>query len=594
MLAENLSNELFGNSISGYHWILNDADPILVLRLCQKFNISEALAKIMVNRGIKDISYAQNFLEPKIKNMMPDPFKLKDMDKAATRLANAVTNNEKIAIFGDYDVDGATSTALLRKFFRDLQVEPIVYIPNRLTEGYGPNPEAFKSLKDQGCSVIITVDCGSTSFEAVEAANEDNVDIVILDHHLSGPEFPDACAIVNPNRSDEDFEYKSIAAVGVCFLAAIAIRAKLRSMKWFEYNPPEPDLMMYLDLVALGTVCDVIKLSDINRAFVAQGIKIMSQKNNVGIAALADISGITSKLESYHLGYMMGPRINAGGRIGESMLGAELLSSNDATTANSIAQKLNDLNEERKALEMEIHRQAMFDIKNKELDKDSAIIVCGDNWHQGVLGIIASRIKERYRKPVIVISVMDGVGKGSARSIEGINLGALFSEARDSGILLSGGGHAMAGGLTISEEKIPEFQRYIAERIEVLDTSFEKAKEINIDSVLTVRGISYQFVNDIMKASPFGNGNPIPKFILSSVKISMVKIINNMHLMVIVHDEGDSSKQTLKCMLFRGLDTKLGKFFLEGVGKILNIVGTLQINNHNNNKVDFIIEDACM
>ena len=593
MLEKVIEDDLFGRSIKGYNWMLTDTEPMVISRLCQKFGISEVLAKIMANRGVSEIADAQNFLEPKIKNLMPDPFELKDMDKAASRLANVVINNEKITVFGDYDVDGATSSALLKRFFRDLGIDVGVYIPNRMLEGYGPSAEAFKKLKDEGNSLVVTVDCGSMSFEPIKAANEYGLEVIVLDHHLGGEELPEAYAVVNPNRLDEDFKYKSIAAVGVAFFTAVAIRAKLRAMKWFDYNP-EPDLMDYLDLVALGTVCDVMVLSDINRAFVAQGLKMIAKRKNVGMAKLANVAKIDSRPESYHLGYVLGPRINAGGRVGEGLLGTELLSTEDPEKANDIALKLDDLNEERKAVEALILEEAMQKIVDQDLAEKPIIVVYGNDWHQGILGILASRIKEKYKKPAIVISLKDGMGKGSARSIAGINLGTLFSNAKLKGLLVEGGGHAMAGGLTIEEAKVEDFISYLDNEIKGTHESFDKAKELSIDSVLTVRGICLDLVKEILKAAPFGNGNPQPKFVLSEVIITMSKIVGTMHVMVIVRDKNDEAKKTLKCILFRGTDTELGDFFLNGVGKSVNIAGTIQINNWDHTKIDFIIEDAAV
>lgn len=588
---------VFGKSVKSLHWKVADPDERLVTALCQKLNIPEVLAKILVNREIKSVDEAALFLNPKLRDFLPDPFILFDMDKAAERIAQAIINQEKVIIYGDYDVDGATSCALLKRFLSKVGLDAKIYIPHRINEGYGPNTEAFRQLKEQGTNLVITVDCGTVAFEPINEAKQLGMDVIILDHHLSNDELPNAYAIVNPNRFDETFPIKSIAAVGIVFLTIIAVRSKLREKNWFIEK--EVDLLQYLDLVALGTVCDVMQLTGLNRAFVAQGLKIIAARNNLGIATLTDIAKLTAVPQSYHLGYILGPRINAGGRVGEGDLGSELLATDQPTVAYNIAIKLEQLNEERRAIEAQILEQAIAEIEDKLLFDKSIIVITGVNWHQGVLGILASRIKEKYAKPVAVISIIDGVGKGSARSIPGIDLGTLLGIAKSNGLLLHGGGHAMAGGFTIIEDKIEAFTQFLNEQLNDSQHLFERYKEYFIDSVLTIPAVNGELVSVINQAAPFGQSNPQPKFLLRNVVIVNVKVIGKSNLMVIVGDDrrivGNSNTNgTLKCIIFKALESEIGNIILNSIGHRIDIVGTIQPNFFDKAKADFIIDDISL
>jgi single-stranded-DNA-specific exonuclease len=598
MLADshNESGSLvFGKSVKLLSWRLAEADERLVVAFCQKLNIPEVLAIILVNRGIKSVEEAELFLNPKLRDFLPDPFTLIDMDKAAERIAAAVMNQEKVTIYGDYDVDGATSSALLKRFLSKVGLESEVYIPHRINEGYGPNTEAFKQLKEQGTDLVVTVDCGTVSFEPMHEAKQLGMDVIILDHHLSNEVLPEAYAIVNPNRFDENFPIKSIAAVGVVFLTIIAIRAKLREKKWFIEK--EIDLLQYLDLVALGTVCDVMHLVGLNRAFVAQGLKLIAARNNLGISTLVDIAQLTSVPQSYHLGYILGPRINAGGRVGEGDLGSELLATEEPHVAYNIAVKLERLNEERRTIEAQILEEAFAQIERDGSYSKPIIIVTGEGWHQGVLGILASRIKEKYSKPVAVISLVDGVGKGSARSIPGIDLGTLLGIAKLEGLLIHGGGHAMAGGFTISQDKIVAFDKFLSDKLVNTESLFEKYREYFIDAVLTIPAVNGKLIEVVNQAAPFGQANPQPKFLLRDVVITTVKVIGKANLMVIVADDkrlAGNANGTLKCIVFKALETAMGNVILNSIGHKVNIVGTIQPNYFDKDKADFIIEDISL
>jgi single-stranded-DNA-specific exonuclease len=560
--------------------------------LAQQLDIPEILARILANRHIHDVQEAEAFLDPKLRHLMPNPFEMKDMDKAVQRIVDAVINNERICIFGDYDVDGATSTALLRTFFRDLKVDVEIYIPNRFTEGYGPNAPAFRKLKDSGVQLVITVDCGAVSHEPLAKAKEYGLDVVVIDHHIGGPELPEAWAVVNPNRFDETFPHNNIAAVGVAFLVSVAVRSRLRELNWFDYNH-EPDMMKYLDLVALGTVCDVMPLRGLNRAFVSQGLKLIAARRNVGIATLGNVAKIDTRPHSYHLGYVMGPRINAGGRAGHGMLGAELLSCTDPAIALELATKLEELNNERKTIEALAFENAIREIEVNGMHEKPIIFSVGQEWHQGILGILASRLKERYGRPSAVISIVDGVGKGSIRSITGVDIGQVICRAKSQGLLLEGGGHSMAGGFSVDPAKLNNLHEYFIQEVGQIEESLIEARRYKIDSILALGGVNRELFDTIALAQPFGSGNPQPKFAIFDVSVIRVSKLGGANLSVIVGEKKSGGVfETMKCVAFRCIDTPLGNFLVESLGKKINIAGTIQLNYWDENKVDFVIDDV--
>lgn len=587
------NGQTFGRSFRGFNWKLAKANERLVAGLAQKLEIPEILAIILFNRGILDAESAEAFLDPKLRHYMPNPFDLKDMKKAAARIASAIINKEKVAVFGDYDVDGATSTALLKRFFRDLGRDVEIYIPNRMLEGYGPSAAAFQKLKDNGNTLIITVDCGTVSFEALEHAHKMGVDVVVLDHHLGPATLPPAHAIVNPNRVDDDFEYKSIAAVGVSFLTLVAVRSELRDAGFFTDAGPEIDLMKYLDLVALGTVCDVMSLTGINRAFVTQGLKLIASRSNAGLAVLSNVAKLDASPHSYHLGFVIGPRINAGGRVGEGMLGSELLSTDDSDKALEIAMKLEKLNDERRAIEAITIEEVFRSIEENKLYEKPIIVVNGEGWHQGILGIIASRVKEKYGRPAAIISFVGDVGKGSARSVTGIDLGSLLSTGKSMGLLTEGGGHAMAGGFSVLRSKLNDFYEYACDCLKNTEEFIERAKDIKIDAALSLSAINGKLVKTINKAAPFGVGNSQPRFVVNNVIIVDARTVGRDHVMFIVADKKTDTGVacTVKCMLFKAVDTEIGNFILTGIGKTISILGTIQAHYLDDRKADFVVED---
>lgn len=591
--------ENFGHSITEKKWVCKLPSKRVMLHLEQSLGIDSNLSTILANRDIETIDAARMFLEPKLKDLLPNPFDLKDMDKTANRIASAIKSGEKITIFGDYDVDGATSSAILLKFLCAFGLEPKLYIPHRLNEGYGPNKNAMEIIANEHKSdLLITVDCGIVSFEPLEYAKELGLDVIILDHHLSRERMPKVDAVVNPNRLDEDFPYKNLAAVGVVFLTLIAVRTKLRELNFFKENKDieEPNVIQYLDLVALGTVCDVMKLNGVNRAFVAQGLKLIKNRSNIGIATLGNIVNMDSIPKSHHLGFVIGPRINAGGRVGQGSLGPKLLSTEDPAEALSIAQQLDHLNDERRAIENTILSNAVEQIHSKGLHKKPVIMVYGKEWHLGILGIIASKLKEKYGKPSAAISIINGQAKGSARSIPGIDFGTALSNAKNDGLIIEGGGHAMAGGFTVSESKLEEFYEYMIATANKSPESFENAKLIEADFVLDVDSIDFDLAKTVERAAPFGNGNSQPRVILRDAVVIRASLVGKVHIMLIIKDKYSASDKpkTLKAMVYRAMDRNIADFLICSVGKTLNFVGTLQFNNWHLEKVDFVVEDIAV
>jgi single-stranded-DNA-specific exonuclease len=490
---------------------------------------------------------------PSIRAFMPDPSIFRDMDRAAARLADAVVAGEQVAVFGDYDVDGATSAALMVRLLRELGLSPTAYIPDRLMEGYGPSGAALVRLAKEGASLIVTVDCGAQAFEALGQARDAGVDVIVVDHHKCASELPVAHAVVNPNRLDEDAgaAHGHLAAVGVAFLLGAALLRTLRDRGLFARRP-EPRLLDLLDLVALGTVADVAQLRGLNRAFVAQGLKVMASRRNVGLAALIETSRLTRAPTCSDLGFALGPRINAGGRVGKSDLGVRLLTTDDPDEARVIATELDRLNEERRAIESVVQEAA-----EATLAPDRAVaVLAGHGWHPGVIGIVAGRLKERLNRPAIVIAIDDaGVGKGSGRSIAGVDLGAAVLAAREAGLLAAGGGHAMAAGLTIAVDRIPEFAAFLEERLHAAVEQAAADRALLLDAVLAPGGVCPDLVTALEAGGPYGMGWPAPRVAAGPVRIVKVDVVGNGHVRAIV---AGNDGRSLKAMAFRSAETALG------------------------------------
>ncbi|MCW8914752.1 MAG: single-stranded-DNA-specific exonuclease RecJ [Magnetovibrio sp.] len=580
-------------SLSGKRWLVKAADERQAMALTQRLRVHEVVGRVLASRGL-DVESAEGFLEPKLKTHLPDPGHLKDMDKAATRIADAVENDEQIAIFGDYDVDGATSSALLKRFLEAAGAKVRVYIPDRMEEGYGPNAPALLKLKDEGASVAITVDCGQVAFEPLEAATDAGLDIIVVDHHVGEPRLPKAVAVINPNRIDDDSPHGQMAAVGVAFLVAVAVNRELKDRDWYAERTP-PNLMQWLDIVALGTVCDVVPLTGVNRALVSQGLKVLAQRTNPGLRMLGDVAGIKEKPGAYHLGFVLGPRINAGGRVGQSDLGTRLLSTANESEALSLAQRLNDFNAERQDIEAAVLDEAVVQIDN-QLDGGEAgpiVIAHGKGWHPGVVGIVASRLKDKYNRPSCVISFDGDVGTASGRSVSGVDLGGAVIAARQAGLLVKGGGHAMAAGFSIEREKLPELEAFLAERVVKAVGNNPPPPGVYIDTITSAAGANMHLVKTLEQIGPFGVGNPEPRFCIKDAIVAKATPVgaDQSHVSLILTDTGGGGR--LKAIAFRAFDTDLGKALMNHGGMPFHFVGRLRINVWNGyESVQLMVDDA--
>ena len=575
------------SSVLGKDWVSKTYNEESVNFLKDNLNLSEITSKLIAIRKIK-VSDVNLFLKPKIKNLIPDPFILKDMEKAVSRTVESIQKKNKIGIFGDYDVDGATSSALLGNFFKSINQDVEIYIPDRKTEGYGPSKKGFEKLIRNESKLIFTVDCGTLSFEAINYSKTKNVDVLVLDHHQSELELPDAHSIVNPNRFDDNSNLKYLCAAGVCFMFLVALNKKLRDLKWFkDNNINEPNLLNYLDLVSLGTVCDVVPLVGLNRAFVKQGLEIFKKKKNLGIKTLKNICGIESNINTYHLGYILGPRINAGGRVGKCSHGANLLLSDDSKEIFKIASELELFNKERKILENNMLNKIEKNIQINQ--SEPTIVLSGHNWHGGVIGIIASRLKEKYNKPTIIISVENGLGRASARSVLGFDIGAIIIKAHQKNIIKKGGGHKMAGGFSLQEEKISEFKDFINLEFSKIEKKINKTNNLFYDLKISPSALNENFYSEINLLSPFGSGNPEPRFVIESLELLKSSIVGEKHIKTIFTAPDGS---VVKCVTFNAIKTDLETYLLRKDRKKINILGKLSLNEwKGQRKVEFIIDD---
>ena len=552
----------------------------------------DIVRQILLARGVaaKDIA---RHLAPTLRDFLPDPSEFNDMDAAADRLAQAVLSGESITIYGDYDVDGATSSALLIRLLRDLGVAADYYIPDRLLEGYGPSGEALVKLGEAGSSLIVTVDCGAMAHEALAMASDAGIDVIVVDHHKCAPDLPRAAALVNPNRLDENdlaAAHGHLAAVGVAFLLAIALVRTLRASGYFE-DRKEPDLLSLLDLVALGTVADVAALHGLNRAFVAQGLKVMGKRANTGMAALIDASRLKRAPACSDLGFALGPRINAGGRVGESTLGVRLLTTQDPDEAAAIAAQLSALNEERRAIEAEV-QQAAEELLAGQHNR-AVHVLAGDGWHPGVIGIVAGRIKEKTGKPSLVVALdgQTGEGKGSGRSIPGVDLGAAIIRAREEGLLVKGGGHAMAAGLTVAGEKIEAFSEWLDAHLEGAVARANHNREMLLDLAVAPGGLTPAIVESLERGGPYGVGWPGPRIAVGPVRLVKCDIVGTDHVRLIA--SGDDGK-SFKGIAFRAADSAMGQALLHGArGRRLWLAGRAKIDDWGSRpQAELHLEDA--
>ena len=575
------------NSFSGKNWRLAEFDERQTLLISQRYKLDKIISKLIAIRNInvEDIS---SFLSPDIGQILPDPYILKDMKKSVNRIYKSIINKEKIGIITDYDVDGASSAALLIKFLNKINVKTLVKIPDRLNEGYGPNKRIIDEFKKQEIDLIIALDCGTTSFSVFNKKILGNIDVIVVDHHISELNHPDVYGLINPNRLDENNDLKNLAAVGVTFLLLIALRRELRNNDFYNLNKfNEHNLTIYLDLVAVGTACDVVNLTHLNRAYVSKGLEILQKRNNKGLASLVDITNINHIPNVFDLSYIIGPRLNAGSRIGNPELATKILSSNDQIEIESISRKLYLLNEKRKLIEnemlLEAKKQALKKINKK------IIIVHSSSWHPGVLGIVASRLLEEFRKPTIVISKKDKEGVGSGRSIPEINLGSLIIAAKNDGIIINGGGHKAAVGFKINNNKIDELSNFLETKINIKINQLDQVSFL-YDSILTIEQINENLLSNLELLEPFGKGNKEPKFLILNLNINFIKTIKEKHLIISFYN---SIGNSIEGICFNVMNTILGENLLSSKNKNLNIIASIKRNNFSNNSsAQLIIDDA--
>jgi len=580
-------------SARGFAWRerLKPGESNIATAISQRHGLPDLLGRILAARGV-GLDEVATALEPTIKALMPDPSRLVDMDKAAGRLADAIQKREGIAVFGDYDVDGACSAALMRRFLKGYGLDCRIYIPDRIFEGYGPNVAAIEGLIGDGARLIVTVDCGVTSFEALAAARPLGADVIVLDHHQADERLPDVHAVVNPNRQDDLSGLGHLCAAGVVFMTLVATSRELRRRG--HSGPAGPvDLMGLVDLVALATVADVVPLRTLNRAFVMRGLEVMHRRENVGLRALCDAARLAQAPTPYHLGFILGPRINAGGRIGDAALGARLLSIDDETEAARIAATLDRLNAERKAIESEMLEEAIAEADRLiDADPDLPIVIVGSQrWHKGVVGLVASRLVERFSRPACVIAwEAKEEGTGSLRSIAGVDIGSAVRQCVSEGLLVKGGGHAMAAGLTVARGRFEAVAARLDALIRETANVVREAAALEIDGALTPAGVSDELMDLIAKAGPYGQGNPPPRFAFPAHRVRFAKVMGETHVRCTL-EAGDGSR--LEAIAFRAVGQAHGGLLLEAGGMPVHVAGTLRRDSWGGReRIELLIEDV--
>ncbi|HXW27854.1 MAG TPA: single-stranded-DNA-specific exonuclease RecJ [Xanthobacteraceae bacterium] len=565
-------------SITGRAWRdrLDQHASAGALTIAQRHGVPELLARIVAGRGVA-LDKVDAFLDPTVKRLMPDPDVVTDMAAAAGRLAEAIERREPIAIFGDYDVDGATSAAVLARFLHYAGIAPRIYIPDRLFEGYGPNVDAIRSLAASGTRLLVTVDCGTTSFVPLSEARALGLDVIVIDHHQADARLPPAIAVVNPNRLDDLSGLGHLAAVGLAFLAVAAINRELRRRGFWNATRPEPDLRVLLDLVALGTIADVARLEGLNRAFVAKGLMVMRRREDVGLTALMDIARLAGPPEPWHLAFLLAPRINSGGRIGRADLGVRLLLERDPPSAAAIAVELDRLNRERQLIEQAAYEEAEALAVADGQEGPAVLVTAAPNWHPGIVGLVAARLKERFGRPAFAIAIDPaGTATGSGRSIPGVDLGSAVRSAVAEGILIKGGGHAMAAGVTLARERLPQFRSFLQQ---ALASAVEVARRDNtllIDAALTAAGAGAELVATIARAGPFGAGNPEPVFALPSHTIVHADEVGQGHVRVRLKSADGANVQAIA---FRAAGQPMGQALLANRGRSVHVAGALSVDH---------------
>jgi single-stranded-DNA-specific exonuclease len=564
------------------------------LAITQRHQLPEMLARVLAGRGV-ELDAVANFLDPTVRQLMPDPYTVTDMETATKRIADAAVKGERVAIFGDYDVDGATSAALLSWHLRHAGLDPLIHIPDRIFEGYGPNVEAVRALAAKGATLLITVDCGTTSLEPLAEAKRLGLDVLVIDHHQCGDELPLVTALVNPNRPDDLSGLGQLAAVGLVFVTLVGVNRELRQRGFWTGERPEPDLLGMLHHVALGTVADVAPLTGLNRALVAKGLIALRRRDHVGHTALMDVSRLSGPPEAWHLGFMLGPRINAGGRIGRADLGVQLLLEGDPTEAARIALELDRLNSERRLIEQAAEAQAEAEaLAALGLeDKGSVIVTASEGWHPGVVGLVAARLKEKFSRPAFAIALEPGgIGTGSGRSIAGVDIGKAVRQAVHDGLLIKGGGHAMAAGVTLRKERLAEFRGFMESTLADSVAKSRHADELFIDGAVSARGLTPEFVATLERAGPFGSGNPEPLIALPAHQLVYADEVGQAHLRIRLK-AGDGA--IVNGIAFRAVGQKLGRALAENRGQLLHVAGYLAVDRWQGaERVQFRVADVAV
>jgi single-stranded-DNA-specific exonuclease len=576
-------------SLTGRRWIWRPGEDRIGLGIAQSLGVPEIVGRLLATRGI-GLEAAADFLEPTLRALLPDPSVLADMDLAAARLAEAVRRAETVAVFGDYDVDGACSGALMVSFLRELGCKVLAYVPDRLTEGYGPNLPALQSLVARGASLIVCVDCGTAAGDVLGSLRG-QADVLVLDHHKSEGPPPPVHATVNPNRLDCGSGLSTLCAAGVAFLTAVATVRALRRARFFAARP-EPDLLALLDLVALATVCDVMPLTGLNRALVAQGLKLMARRGRPGIAALLEVAQVRDRPSVVTLGYALGPRINAAGRISEADLGLRLLLAEDAVAARGLAATLDAVNRQRQQVEAAMLDAAMREAKAQMEAGHAALLVTGEEWHPGVVGIVAGRLKERFNRPACVAALADGVAKGSGRSVPGLDLGAAVIAARQAGLLATGGGHAMAAGFSLPQARVPAFHAFLDERLAAA-ASLPSVADLLVEGTVAVSGCTADLAQQLARLAPFGPGNEEPLLILPRARVVRANRVGKEGATIRAFVEGEGGGTRLKAVAFRAKDGPLAEALLARSGCVLHLAGHLRAEEWNGApSVGFVVNDA--
>ncbi len=577
-------------SFLGRFWHSPEVNNETVSALRQAMDLPEAIARILTGRGFTPNS-AEPFLNPTLRTLMPDPSSLADMDKAVVRLQAAIMNREQVAVFGDYDVDGATSSALLIRFFRAIELELTSYIPDRMKEGYGPNAQALLKLGDDGATLIVTVDCGITAYESLASASAAGLDVIVIDHHKAESQLPNAVAIVNPNRLDDTSGQGQLAAIGVTFLVLVALNRALRESGWYTENSfEEPDLRTWLDLVALGTVCDVVPLQGLNRAYVNQGLTVLNRSQNAGLVALAKAARMDGPPRAFHLGYLLGPRVNAGGRVGDASLGTRLLISDDPDESAALAMRLNEHNADRKEIEAAVLLDAIEMAEGQSDPTASIIFVAGEDWHPGVIGIVASRLRERYDLPACVVARDGGMAKGSGRSVPGVDLGRAVLAARNAGLLFTGGGHAMAAGFVVEDAKLDDFRDFLKANVAEQVAAGGVPSVFTVDAVVSVEGATLDLVRTLSRLEPYGSGNDEPKIAISEAQVVQSDIVGQGHVRCQLSGRAGGR---LKAIAFNSVDSDLGHALLNAQGRPVHLAGCLREDTwQGRSNVQLVIDDG--